>query len=142
SEFIHEISDRHFGLILFLHGTHLRHPWNGKHGQILPRRVGTMRNFDRFDIVGVQTEQQADAIRAMGLPGDNIRLLTGVLPAGSVSSVSAGGRPVQGAVSIANLNEVDRVNDPTGAVAKGRGRGVGVSLTVLREAPERSKREN
>src|SRR5699024_5804798 len=72
SEFIHEISERSFALILFLHGTHLRHPWNGDHGQILPLRVETMRNFDRFDIVGVQTLQQAEAIRGLGFSGDNI----------------------------------------------------------------------
>src|SRR5699024_8781890 len=141
SEFIHEISDRHFGLILFLHGTHLRHPWNGKHGQILPRRVETMRNFDRFDIVGVQTEQQADAIRAMGLPGDNIRLLTGELPAGSILSDSPIQRPVHRAVMIANLIELKRVDHPIRAVAKLRGRGIDVSLTVLGEGPERRKLE-
>ena len=123
SEFIHEISDRHFGLILFLHGSHLRHPWNGNHGQVLPRRVETMRNFDRFDIVGVQTEQQADAIRAMGLSGDNISLLTGELPAGSILSDSPIQRPVHRAVMIANLIELKRVDHPIRAVAKLRDRG-------------------
>jgi poly(glycerol-phosphate) alpha-glucosyltransferase len=141
SEFIHEISDRHFGLILFLHGTHLRHPWNGNHGQVLPRRVETMRNFDRFDIVGVQTEQQADAIRAMGLSGDNIRLLTGELPAGSILSDSPIRRPVHRAVMIANLIELKRVDHPIRAVAKLRDRGIDVSLTVLGEGPERRKLE-
>ncbi|PHU46294.1 hypothetical protein CSW77_26295, partial [Shigella flexneri] len=86
SEFIHEISDRDFALILFLHGSHLRRPWNGDHGQPLRARTDTMRNFDRFDIVGVQTQQQAEAIRAMGFSGDNIGLLTGELPQGSVVS--------------------------------------------------------
>lgn len=141
SEFIHEISDRRFGLILFLHGTHLRHPWNGNHGQILPRRVETMRNFDRFDIVGVQTRQQADAIRAMGLSGDNIRLLTGELPAGSVLSDSPRQRPVHRAVMIANLIALKRVDHPIRAVAKLRDRGIDVSLTVLGEGPERQKLE-
>src|SRR5699024_671662 len=131
SEFIHEISDRHFGLILFLHGSHLRHPWNGNHGQVLPRRVETMRNFDRFDIVGVQTEQQADARRAMGLSGDNIRLLTGEL-AGSILSDSPSPRPVHRAVMIANLIELKRVDHPIRAVAKLRDRGIDVSLTVLK----------
>src|SRR5699024_485161 len=124
SEFIHEISDRHFGLLLFLHGSHLRHPWNGDHGQILPFRVETMRNFDRFDIVGVQTRQQADAIRAMGFSGDNIRLLTGELPAGSDLSDSPRQRPVHRAVMIANLIALKRVKHPSRAMAKQRQGGV------------------
>ena len=141
SEFIHEISDRHFGLILFLHGSHLRHPWNGNHGQVLPRRVETMRNFDRFDIVGVQTEQQADAIRAMGLSGDNIRLLTGELPAGSVASEPPMQRAMEKAVMVANLIDLKRIEHPIRAVAKLRDRGVDVTLTVLGEGPARPKLE-
>src|SRR5699024_10055321 len=137
SEFIHEISDRHFGLILFLHGSHLRHPWNGNHGQVLPRRVETMRNFDRFDIVGVQTEQQADAIRAMGLSGDNSRLLTGELPAGSVASEPPMQRAMEKAVMVANLIDLKRIEHPIRAVAKLRDRGVDVTLTVLGEGPAR-----
>ena len=141
SEFIHEISDRHFGLILFLHGSHLRHPWNGHHGQILPYRLDTMRNFDRFDIVGVQTQQQADAIRAMGLSGDNIRLLTGELPAGSVASEPPLQRAVEKAVMVANLIDLKRIEHPIRAVAKLRDRGVDVTLSVLGEGPARSKLE-
>jgi poly(glycerol-phosphate) alpha-glucosyltransferase len=141
SEFIHEISDRHFGLILFLHGSHLRHPWNGNHGQVLPRRVETMRNFDRFDIVGVQTEQQAEAIRAMGFSGDNIRLLTGELPAGSVASEPRMQRAMEKAVMVANLIDLKRIEHPIRAVAKLRDRGVDVTLTVLGEGPARPKLE-
>lgn len=100
-----------------------------------------MRNFDRFDIVGVQTRQQADAIRAMGLSGDNIRLLTGELPAGSVLSDSPRQRPVHRAVMIANLIALKRVDHPIRAVAKLRDRGIDVSLTVLGEGPERQKLE-
>lgn len=141
SEFIHEISDRTFGLILFLHGTHLRQPWNGDHGQVLPRRVETMRNFDRFDIVGVQTRQQADAIRAMGFSGENIRLLTGELPAGSVSTGERTERAVNSAVMIANLIALKRVDHPIRAVAKLRERGIEVRLTVLGEGAERPNLE-
>lgn len=141
SEFIHEISDRAFGLILFLHGTHLRHPWNGDHGQILPYRADTMRNFDRFDIVGVQTRQQAEAIRAMGFSGDNIRLLTGELPAGSVASDPPMQRPVEKAVMVANLIDLKRIDHAIRAVAKLRDRGVDVTLTVLGEGPARPKLE-
>jgi len=141
SEFIHEISDRHFGLLLFLHGSHLRHPWNGPHGQVLPYRLDTMRNFDRFDIVGVQTRQQAEAIRAMGLSGENIRLLTGELPAGAVLSDESMQRSRNQAVMIANLIALKRVDHPIRAVAKLRDRGIDVSLTVLGEGPERPKLE-
>ena len=141
SEFIHEISDRHFGLILFLHGSHLRHPWNGHHGQILPYRLDTMRNFERFDIVGVQTQQQADAIRAMGFSGDNIRLLTGELPAGSVASEPPMQRAMGKAVMVANLIDLKRIGHPIRAVAKLRDRGVDVTLTVLGEGPARPKLE-
>ncbi len=141
SEFIHEIADRSFALVLFLHGTHLRHPWNGNHGQVLPYRADTMRNFDRFDIVGVQTKQQADAIRAMGFAGDNIRLLTGELPAGSVLSDAQVQRPLNQAVMIANLVALKRVDHPIRAVSKLRDRGIDVSLTVLGEGPERRKLE-
>ncbi|WP_227492703.1 glycosyltransferase [Brevibacterium sp. CFH 10365] len=141
SEFIHEISNRNFALVLFLHGTHLRHPWNGNHGQVLPRRIDTMRNFDRFDVVGVQTRQQADAVRALGFSEDNIRLLTGELPAGSVLTEAPKGRSMGKAVMIANLVELKRVGHPIRAVAKLRDRGVDVSLTVLGEGPERPKLE-
>lgn len=141
SEFIHEISGRTFSLILFLHGSHLRHPWNGDHGQILPYRVDTMRNFDRFDLVGVQTQQQAEAIRAMGLSGDNIRLLTGELPSGSVMSDPPMQRGMEKAVMVANLVDLKRIDHPIRAVAKLRDRGVNVSLTVLGEGPARLKLE-
>lgn len=141
SEFIHEISNRNFALILFLHGTHLRHPWNGNHGQVLPRRVDTVRNFDRFDVVGVQTRQQADAVRALGFTEDNIRLLTGELPAGSVLTEARQERLVGKAVMIANLIDLKRVDHPIRAVAKLRDRGVDVSLTVLGEGPARPKLE-
>ncbi len=141
SEFIHEISDRNFALVLFLHGTHLRHPWNGDHGQVLPRRVETVRNFDRFDVVGVQTRQQANAVRAIGFTDDNIRLLTGELPAGSVLTEAPKERPINKAVMIANLIELKRVDHPIRAVAKLRDRGVDVSLTILGEGPERDRLE-
>ena len=141
SEFIHEISHRTFGLVLFMHGTHLRHPWNGPHGQILPRRVETMRNFDRFDVVGVQTEQQAEAIAATGITKTNIKFLTGELPSGSVRSHSATDRPVNTAVMIANLIALKRVDHPIRAVAQLRDRGIDVTLTVLGEGAERHKLE-
>lgn len=141
SEFIHEISDRNFGLVLFLHGTHLRHPWNGDHGQVLPRRVDTVRNLDRFDVVGVQTRQQAEAVRAIGFTEDNIRLLTGELPAGSVLSEATKERSMDRAVMIANLIELKRVDHPIRAVAGLRDRGLDVSLTILGEGPERSRLE-
>ena len=141
SEFVHDISNRAFTLILFLHGTHLRHPWKGDHGQILPSRVDTMRNFDRFDFVGVQTRQQAEAIRAMGISGENIRLLTGELPAGAVVSDPPMQRGMEKAVMVANLVDLKRIDHPIRAVAKLRDRGVDVSLTVLGEGPARSKLE-
>ena len=141
SEFIHEIAHRTFGLVLFMHGTHLRHPWNGPHGQILPRRVETMRNFDRFDAVGVQTQQQAEAIGATGISGENIKFLTGELPSGSVRSQSAMDRPANRAVMIANLIALKRVDHPIRAVAQLRDRGVDVTLTVLGEGAERQKLE-
>lgn len=141
SEFIHEISHRSFGLVLFMHGSHLRHPWNGPHGQILPRRVETMRNFDRFDAVGVQTQQQAEAIAAMGISPVNIKLLTGELPSGSVLSEPAMDRPANRAVMIANLIPLKRVDHPIRAVARLRDRGVDVTLTVLGEGAERQKLE-
>lgn len=141
SEFIHEISDRDFALILFLHGSHLSHPWNGDHGQPLRARTDTMRNFDRFDVVGVQTQQQADAIRALGFSGDNIRLLTGELPRGSVVSDPSMQRDMGNAVMVANLIDLKRIEHPIRAVAKLRDRGVAVSLTVLGEGPARPKLE-
>ncbi len=141
SEFIHEISARRFALILFLHGTHLRYPWNGNHGQVLPRRLDTVRNLDRFDVVGVQTGQQAEAVRARGFTEDNIRLLTGELPAGSVLTEAAEERSMGKAVMIANLIELKRVDHPIRAVAKLRDRGIDVSLTILGEGPERPKLE-
>ena len=141
SEFIHEISDRDFALILFLHGSHLSHPWNGNHGQPLRARTDTMRNFDRFDIVGVQTQQQAEAIRAMGFSGENIRLLTGELPQGSVVSDPPMERDMGNAVMVANLIDLKRIEHPIRAVGKLRDRGVAVSLTVLGEGPARPKLE-
>ncbi|UZD61603.1 glycosyltransferase [Brevibacterium sp. JSBI002] len=141
SEFIHEISDRDFALILFLHGSHLSHPWNGNHGQPLRARTDTMRNFDRFDIVGVQTQQQAEAIRAMGFSGENIRLLTGELPQGSVVSDPPMERDMGNAVMVANLIDLKRIEHPIRAVAKLRDRGIAVSLTVLGEGPARPKLE-
>lgn len=141
SEFIHEISHRTFGLVLFMHGTHLRHPWNGPHGQILPRRVETMRNFDRFDAVGVQTQQQAEAIAATGISGANIKFLTGELPSGSVRSQAATDQPANRAVMIANLIALKRVDHPIRAVAQLRDKGIDVTLTVLGEGAERQKLE-
>ncbi|TGD11600.1 glycosyltransferase [Brevibacterium sp. S111] len=141
SEFIHEISDRAFPLILFLHGSHLRHPWNGDHGQILARRLDTMRNLDRFDIVGVQTEQQGEAVRALGFPEANIRLLTGELPESAALSEAPRRRPLNSAVMIANLIALKRVDHPIRAVAELRDRGIDVSLTVLGEGSERGKLE-
>ncbi|WP_181272990.1 glycosyltransferase [Brevibacterium oceani] len=141
SEFIHEISDRAFPLVLFLHGTHLRHPWNGNHGQILPRRLDTMRNLDRFDIVGVQTEQQAEAVRALGYTEANTRLLTGELPESAVLSEVPRQRPLNSAVMIANLIELKRIDHPIRAVAELRDRGIDVSLTVLGEGSERGRLE-
>ncbi|SMY03710.1 Glycosyltransferase involved in cell wall bisynthesis [Brevibacterium sp. 239c] len=142
SEFIHEITERTFALILFLHGTHLRHPWNGAHGEFLPRRVETMRNFDRFDAVGVQTKQQADAIAAKGISGANIKLLTGELPVGSVQDEAQADRSTNNAVMIANLIPLKRVDHAIRVVSLLKGRGVDVSLTVLGEGTEREKLEH
>lgn len=141
SEFIHEIPERDFNLVLFVHGTHLRHPWNGDHGQILPRRLDTVRNLDRFDFVGVQTQQQAEAIRAIGFADDNLRLLTGELPSAAMLSEPPMRREPNNAVMIANLVELKRVDHPIRAVAKLRDRGLDVSLTVLGEGPERPRLE-
>lgn len=142
SEFVHEITERTFALILFLHGTHLRHPWNGAHGEFLPRRVETMRNFDRFDAVGVQTQQQAAAIVATGISSANIKLLTGELPAGSVRSEVQSDRPTNSAVMIANLIPLKRVDHAIRTVSLLKDRGVDVSLTVLGEGAERRKLEH
>ncbi|TGD27157.1 glycosyltransferase [Brevibacterium sp. S22] len=141
SEFIHEISDRAFPLILFLHGSHLRHPWNGNHGQILPRRLDTIRNLDRFDIVGVQTEQQAEAVRALGISEANIRLLTGELPESAALAYTPRRRPLNSAVMIANLIALKRIDHPIRAVAELKDRGIDVSLTVLGEGSERGRLE-
>lgn len=141
SEFIHEISDRAFPLILFLHGTHLRHPWNGNHGQILLRRLDTIRNLDRFDVVGVQTEQQAEAVRALGFTEARIRLLTGELPESAVLEKAPRRRPLSSAVMIANLIALKRIDHPIRAVAELRSRGIDVSLTVLGEGSERGRLE-
>jgi poly(glycerol-phosphate) alpha-glucosyltransferase len=142
SEFIHEISDRAFPLILFLHGTHLRHPWNGNHGQILPRRLDTIRNLDRFDLVGVQTDQQAEAVKALGFTEANIRLLTGELPESAVLEEAPRQRPLNSAVMIANLIALKRIDHPIRAVAALRDRGIDVSLTVLGEGSDRGRLEN
>lgn len=142
SEFVHEISERTFALILFMHGTHLRHPWNGAHGEFLPRRVETMRNFDRFDAVGVQTKQQAAAIVATGISGANIKLLTGELPVGSVRDEAQVDRLTNNAVMIANLIPLKRVDHAIRAVSLLKGRGVDVSLTVLGEGTARPKLEH
>lgn len=141
SEFVHEIVERTFALILFLHGTHLRHPWNGPHGEFLPRRVETLRNFDRFDAVGVQTKQQAAAIVATGISEANIMLLTGELPVGSVHDEVQADRPTNHAVMIANLIPLKRVDHAIRAVSLLKGRGVDVSLTVLGEGTERQNLE-
>lgn len=141
SEFIHEISDRAFPLILFLHGTHLRRPWNGNHGQILPRRLDTIRNLDRFDIVGVQTEQQAEAVQALGFTEANIRLLTGELPESAMLPEASRRRPLNSAVMIANLIALKRIDHSIRAVAELRDRGIDVSLTVLGEGSERGRLE-
>ena len=137
SEFIHEISDRRFGLILFLHGTHLRLPWNGALGEFLPRRLETMRNFDRFDVVGVQTRQQAAAIEARGISGDNVRLLTGELPSTAVNSDVPTDRSMNSAVMVANLIALKRIDHAIRTVSVLKERGVDVRLTVLGEGPER-----
>ncbi|GAA1559000.1 glycosyltransferase [Brevibacterium picturae] len=141
SEFVHEISDRAFALILFMHGSHLRHPWNGPHGEFLRRRVETMRNFDRFDAVGIQTEQQAAAITATGIAGTNIKLLTGELPAGSVQSQIQPERSTNSAVMIANLIALKRVDHAIRAVALLKDRGADITLTVLGEGTERKTLE-
>ncbi|WCE39365.1 glycosyltransferase [Brevibacterium sp. BDJS002] len=137
SEFVHEISGRSFALVLFMHGSHLRRPWNGAHGEFLPRRVETMRNFDRFDIVGVQTKQQAEAITDRGLSGANIKLLTGELPPAAVASEGPAGRPKNSIVMVANLIGLKRVDHAIRAVSQLKNRGVDVTLTVLGEGAER-----
>lgn len=141
SEFVHEISERAFALILFMHGTHLRHPWNGPYGETLPRRVETMRNFDRFDAVGVQTQQQAEAITATGISGTNVKFLTGELPSGAVLYEAPTNRPANSAVMIANLIPLKRVDHAINAVALLKDRGVDITLTVLGEGAERQKLE-
>lgn len=141
SEFVHEIPDRTFPLILFLHGTHLRSPWKGNHGRILPRRLDTVRNLDRFDIVGVQTKQQAEAIKALGFTESNLELLTGELPESAVLTEDSDRRPLNSAVMIANLLALKRIDHPIRAVAKLRDRGIDVSLTVLGEGSERGRLE-
>ncbi|TSI12240.1 glycosyltransferase [Brevibacterium aurantiacum] len=141
SEFVHEITDRKFALILFMHGSHLRQPWNGAHGEFLQRRVETMRNFDRFDVVGVQTQQQAVAMRARGISGANIRLLTGELPPTAVVDEAPTDRLQNSGVMIANLIGLKRVDHAIRAVAKLKDRGVDVTLTVLGEGAERPRLE-
>ncbi|NJC56426.1 glycosyltransferase [Brevibacterium marinum] len=141
SEFVHEPSARAFALVLFMHGSHLRQPWNGPHGEFLRRRVETMRNFDRFDAVGIQTEQQAAAITATGISGANINLLTGELPAGSVKSEARPGRSTNSAVMIANLVPLKRVDHAIRAVALLKDRGTDITLTVLGEGAERNTLE-
>src|SRR5699024_10392593 len=137
SEFIHEISDRRFGLILFLHGTHLRLPLNGALGEFLPRRLVTMRNFDRFDVVGVQTRTQVAALEARGISGDNVRLLTGELPSTAVNSDVPTDRSMNSAVMVANLIALKRIDHAIRTVSVLKERGVDVRLTVLVEGPER-----
>lgn len=141
SEFVHEISDRTFALVLFMHGSHLRHPWNGPHGEFLRRRVETMRNFDRFDAVGIQTQQQAEAVTATGICGSNIKFLTGELPSGAVLAEAPTDRQVNSAVMIANLIPLKRVDHVIRAVALLKDRGVDITLTVLGEGGERQKLE-
>lgn len=141
SEFVHEIPDRTFALILFLHGSHLRRPWNGDHGEFLVQRVETMRNFDRFDIVGVQTGQQLDAIIARGISRSNIRLLTGELPSAAVMTETESERAMSHGVMVANLIALKRVDHAIRAIALLKDRGVDISLTVLGEGSERENLE-
>lgn len=141
SEFVHEISGRSFALVLFMHGSHLRQPWNGAYGEFLPRRLETMRNFDRFDIVGVQTRQQAEAITARGISGANIELLTGELPPAAVVTEAPADRPRNSIVMIANLIALKRVDHVIRAVSQLKDRGVDVTLTVLGEGAERPRLE-
>ena len=124
SEFIHEISDRAFPL----DSVPPRGPPSyirGMGTMVRSCRAGldTIRNLDRFDLVGVQTEQQAEAVRALGFTEANIRLLTGELPESAVLEEAPRRRPLNSAVMIANLIALKRIDHPIragGRVARPR----------------------
>lgn len=136
-EFIHELTPRRFKLALFVHGTHLKDASAGNYGQYLPQRAETMRNLESFDLVAVQSQQQIDAIAALGIGVKKIRLLPSAVPDSAYPNLDNTERSESAGTVVANLSKLKRVDHAIIALHHVRQTGHQATLTVCGTGPER-----
>lgn len=136
SESLSEVQQRDFKMVLFMHGSHLRRPYDGPYGESLANRTNTMRNIERFDFIATQTRQQADAMAAKGIASEKLRHLPSELSfLPNLASAHAERDELSGVI-IARLSKLKRVDHAISAIAKANKSGIETYLTVFGKGPE------
>ncbi|PCC25515.1 hypothetical protein CIK75_07520 [Glutamicibacter sp. BW78] len=136
SEFLCEIVERDFKMVLFMHGSHLRRPYDGPYGESLAKRTNTMRNIERFDFIATQTRQQAAAMAAKGIAPEKLRHLPSELSFSPNLASAHARRDELSGVIIARLSKLKRVNHAISAIAEANELGAKTRLTVFGKGPE------
>lgn len=142
SEFICEIGDRDFNMILFMHGSHLRRPYDGPYGESLANRTNTMRNIERFDFVATQTRQQAVAIAAKGIAPSKLKHLPSELSFSPDPAASYSPRDDLSGAIVARLSKLKRVDHAISAIAQSNELGTKAHLTAFGKGPEMENLRN
>lgn len=133
----HELTDRNFKLVHFLHVSHLKHPSEGIYGQLTSNRVEAFRDQEQFDIVAVQTQQQIDDMAKIGLSRKRMRLIPSELSPQAITAASNPDRDETKGIVVARLVDLKQIDHAIEAVALAKATSPGVTLDIAGSGAER-----
>lgn len=132
----HEMTDRNFKLVHFLHVSHLKRPVDGNYGELVSNRVEAFRDQEQFDIVAVQTQRQIDDMAELGLSRKRMRLLPSELAPESIRPADNSKRDEAKGLVVARLVELKQVDHAIGAVSKAKNIRADTTLDIAGTGPE------
>ena len=126
----HELTDRTFKLVHFLHVSHLKHPEEGIYGQLTSNRIGAFRDQEQFDFVAVQTQQQIDDMAKLGLSRKRMRLLPSELSPQAITAANNPDRDEAKGLVVARLVDLKQIDHAIEAVALAKATRPSITLDI------------
>lgn len=138
----HELRDRDFKLVHFLHVSHLQHPLDGIYGRLTSNRLEAFRDQEQFDIVAVQTQQQIDDMAKLGLSRKRMHLIPSELPPEAITSPNNPNRDDTKGLVVARLVDLKQIDHAINAVATAKTIHPDITLDIAGTGAEQELLQN
>lgn len=133
----HEIENRKFRLVHFVHVSHLKTPTEGTVGDYVPNRVAAFRDQEQFDYVAVQTQQQLDDMAKLGLSKIRMHRVPSDIPHSAIAEPSNPDRDEALGVVAARLVDLKQIDHSIEAISIANAAGTEVRLDVHGDGDQR-----